>query len=162
MICASIFPGDEDERLFRVQHEAYPDFVWTILQIAKERYLNAEAVLRCAAPMSIQVRQLELWDYRAAQDIHDLIAAYYRFKRRTELLFPLEPNLREDWYWFLRKEAVALCESADFVTGVLDACLYANTEVGNAGEKRAKDIQRARYWRMLEYTLPRFQLEEEP
>jgi hypothetical protein len=112
--------------------------------------------------MSIQIRQFESFDHRTIQDIHDLIAAFYRFKRRTEFLFPLEPNPREDWYGFLRKEAVALCESADFVTGILDACIYANAEVGYAGEKRALSIQRERYWSMSVYTLPRYHPEVVP
>jgi hypothetical protein len=106
---------------------------------------------RCS--LNLQVR-LNSIDHRTVQDIHDLIAAWYRFKRRTERLFPLEPNLREDWLVFLRKEVLALSISVDFVTGVLDACIQANNEIGYAGEKRVRRLQRERYWRMFEYTLP--------
>jgi hypothetical protein len=107
--------------------------------------------------MSIQVRQLNSIDHRTVQDIHDLIAAWYRFKRRTERLFPLEPNLREDWLRFLRAEAISLSESAEFVTGILDACIQANNEIGYAGENRAMSVQNMRYREMFQYTLPRFQ-----
>jgi len=161
MWCFSNFPGDDDQRLFHMQHDAYWEFIWTIVNAARKRYLDAESVLRCYAPMSIQVRQLESIDHRTVQDVHDLIAAFYRFKRRTEILFPLESNLRDDWYSFLREEAAGLCESADFVTGVLDACIHANTDIGYAGEKRAKHVERERYWTMFEYTLPRYQPEVE-
>ena len=162
MICVLNFPGDEDERLFDMQDSCYWKAHWTIVEVARERYLDAEAVLRCDAPMSIQVRQLSSIDHRTVQGIHDLIAAWYRFKRRTEQLFPLEPDLSQDWLRFLRAEAIALSKLADFVTGVLDACIHANTEIGYAGEKRAQGIQRSRYFRMFQYTLPRSQSEVEP
>jgi hypothetical protein len=159
MICVPTFPGDDDQRLFNIQTYSYWDSIWTVFKVARERYLYGESVLRSFGSMSIQSLQFESFDHRTIQDVHDLIAAFYRFKRRTESLFPLEPNLCEDWYAFLREEAVALCESADFVTGVLNACIYANTEVRYAGEKRANHVQRERYWAMLEYTLPRYQPE---
>ena len=162
MICVPNFPGDDDKRLFDMQSDSYWDFIWTIVNVARERYLGAESVLRCYAPMSIQVRQLNSIDHRTVQDIHDLIAAWYRFKRRTERLFLLEPNLREDWSRFLRAEAISLSESAEFVTGILDACIHASNEIGYAGENRAMSVQKTRYREMFRYTLPRFQPEVEP
>jgi hypothetical protein len=145
-----------------MQHSCYSKALWTVVKVARERFLDAESFLRCDAPMSIQVRQLNSIDHRTVQDVHDLVAAWYRFKRRSERLFPLEPNLKEDWTQFLRAELHALSRSADFVTGVLDACIHANTEIGYAGEKRAKRVQRERYWTMFEYTLPHSLSEVEP
>lgn len=162
MICGPNFPGDDDQRLFKMQHEAYSEALWTIVEATRKRYLDAECILRCYASMSIQVRQLCSIDHRTVQDIHDLIAAWYRFKRRTERLFPLEADLVDEWYSFLWKETRELCGSADFVTGLLDACIYANAESGYAGEERARRIQRRRYSEMLRYTLPHLQAEEDP
>jgi hypothetical protein len=159
MLCYPRFPSDDDERLFEIQRLSYSKALWIIVDAARERYLDAEAVLRCYASMSIQVRQLCSIDHRNVQDIHDLIAAWYRFKRRTERLFPLEPDLKQDWCEFATTEARELSASADFVTGVLDSCVYANTDCGYAGERRAKWIQRERYREMLRYTLARPQLE---
>ena len=161
MWCYANFPGDEDKRLFDMQMEAYGEALWIIVNAARERYFDAEAVLRSHSSMSIQVRQLVSIDHRTVQDVHDLIAAWYRFKRRTERLFPLEPDLSEDWHEFARTEAAELCRSADFATGVLDACVYANTERGHAGEERAKQVEKSRYWEMFQYTLPRIQYEIE-
>lgn len=145
MICVPNFPGDDDKRLFDMQHSCYSKALWTIVESARERYIDAESVLRCYAPMSIQVRQLNSIDHRTVQDMHDLIAAWYRFKRRTERLFPLGCDLKEDWFSFLGKELASLIHDPDFVTGVLDTCIQANTEIGYAGERRAQSVQRSRY-----------------
>jgi hypothetical protein len=159
MWCYANFPGDDDERLFDMQRLCYSKALWIIVDAARERYFDAEAVLRCYASMSIQVRQLCSIDHRTVQGIHDLIAAWYRFKRRTERLFPLQSDLTEDWCRFATTEARELSASEEFVTGVLDACVYANTEYGCAGEQRAKRVQRERYCEMIRYTLARPQLE---
>ena len=159
MWCYPNFPGDDDERLFHMQHLCYSEALWIIVNTVRERYFDAEAVLRCYASMSIQVRQLYSIDHRTVQDMHDLMAAWYRFKGKTERLFPLEPDLKQDWCEFAATEARELSASADFVTGVLDACVYANTDCGYAGERRAKWIQRERYREMLGYTLARPQLQ---
>ena len=39
---------------------------------------------------------------------------------------------------FLNVDAIILGESSDFVTGILDACIHANTEIGYAGEGEAE------------------------
>lgn len=88
--------------------------------------------------------------------MHDLIAAQYRFKRRTERLFLLEENVKQDRFAFLNNEAIALSAIPEFVTGVLDACIYANTEVGYAGEKRGTEVLKCRYNEMFWYKLPHF------
>ena len=155
------FPGDEDKRLFDMQHSCYSKALWMIVEAARERFVDAESVLWCSSSISVQVHELRSIDHRTVQDIHDLIAAWYRFSRRTERLFELASDLSEDWLGFARAEAVALCTSANFVTGVLDACIDANTDVGYAGEERAKLVQRSRYYDMFEYTLPRFKSEVE-
>jgi hypothetical protein len=160
MWCYPNFPGDDDERLFHMQHLCYSEALWIIVNTVRERYFDAEAVLRCYASMSIQVRQLYSIDHRTVQDMHDIIAAWYRFKRRTERLFLLEPSLKQDWCEFATTESRELSASADFVTGVLDACVYAHTKRGYAGEERAKWVQRERYREMLRYTLARPQLEK--
>lgn len=159
MWCFSNFPGDDDERIFTVQHQCYFDMIGTIVNASVKQYLHAELILRHYGAMSIQVRQVESFDHRTVQDVHDLIAAWYRFKRRTERLFPLESDLSEDWRRFFWRETEELCFSSDFVTGVLDSTIHANTERGYAGEKRAKQVQRVRYQEMLRYTLPRPQIE---
>jgi hypothetical protein len=155
MLCYSNFPGDDDERLFHMQNECYSEAIWLIVNTARKRYLDAETVLRQFASMSIQVRQVNSIDHRTVQAMHDLIAAWYRFKRRSERLFSLGSNLNEDWLaFFLRSESTALSWMPGFVTGVLDACVYANTEVGYAGESRALNVLRGRYDAMFRHTLP--------
>jgi hypothetical protein len=155
MYCYPNFPGDDDERLFDMQFRCYSKALWIILEVVRERYLYAESVLRCPAPMSVQVRELRSIDHRTVQDVHDLIAAWYRFTRRTERLFPLESELSDDWCAFLATEVRELCLSAKFVTGVLDACIYANKDSGYAGEERAGSVQRERYSQMIQYAIPR-------
>lgn len=162
MICVPNFPGDDDKRLFDMQHSCYSKALWTIVNAARETYVDAESVLRCSAPISAKVHELSSIDHRTVQDMHDLIAAWYRFNKRTERLFTFDYDLCEDWLRFARAEAVALSRSADFVTGVLDACIEANTEVGYAGENRARMVQKARYRKMFDYALPRSQPEVEP
>lgn len=159
MICVPNFPGDDDQRLFHMQHDAYSPALWTIVNAAKERFLEAEKVLRCSPTMGVAVRQLNSIDHRTVQNMHDLIAAWYRFKRKTERLFPLGGDLPEDWIQFITAEAHELCRDANFVTGVLDACIYANAEPGYAGERRARTIQHGRYSEMLHYALPSSQPE---
>lgn len=161
MICVPNFPGDDDKRLFDMQHSCYSKALWMIVEAARERFVDAESVMRCSSPISVQVHALRAIDHRTVQDMHDLVAAWYRFKKRTERLFPFDYDLTEDWLRFARADAVALSKSADFVTGVLDACIYANTEIGYAGERRAQAIQQTRYISMFQYRLPRFDLEFE-
>ena len=153
MISVSNFPGDDDNRLFDIQFEVYDQVIGIIVNTARDRFLAGELVLRYVAQMSMQVRQLTSFDHRTIQDIHDLIAAWYRFRKRTERLFPLEGDARQDWIEFASLEARALCSSADFITGVLDACVYANTEAGYAGEQRAKRVQEERYNEMIRHNL---------
>lgn len=163
MICYSNFPGDDDERLMMLQFDAYSEALWTIVNAARERFLDAEKVLRISPTMSPQVRALKSIDHRTVQDMHDLIAAWYRFQRRTERMFPLlGDDLRRDWIQFVTTEARQLCSSAYFVTGVLDACVYSNTDCGYAGEKLAKRVQEERYSEMFRYSLPHPQSEAEP
>lgn len=136
-----------------MQHEAYSDGLWVIVNTVRERFLDAERILRCSTTMSVQVRELESIDHRTVQDIHDLVAAWYRFKRKGERMFPLLGNdLRSDWIQFITAEARELCSSPEFVTGVLDACIHANTKCGYAGESRSRQIQRERYAEMIRYT----------
>ena len=161
MYCYSNFPGDEDQRLFDIQHDSYREALWTIVTAAKERFVDAERVLRCSPTMSVLVHQLKSIDRRTVQDMHDRIAAWYRFRRRSERMFSLRGDVRSDWMQFITREADELCRSADFVTAVLDACIYANKEPGTAGENRARIIQQRRYSEMLQYTLPRPQADED-
>lgn len=58
MLCYSNFPGDDDERLFDKQNECYSEAIWLIVNIARKRYLDAEAVLRQFAAMSIKLVML--------------------------------------------------------------------------------------------------------
>lgn len=161
MICVPNFPGDADERLFRMQNGCYSEAVGIIVRNAITTYLFAESVLRCEGSMSTEVRELESFDHRSVQGVHDLIAAWYRFQRRTERLFVLEGNLQGEWLSFLGQEVMSLSREPDFVTGVLDACIRTDREDRNSGELRADSIQRYRYGSMFRYVLPSARPEEE-
>jgi hypothetical protein len=150
----AMFPGDDDQRIIDVQIACYLEIVASIVRGAGRAFLNAEAIVRTQGPMSIQVRQLDAVDHRTVQGMHDLIAGWYRFRRRTERLFPLGDGIADDWRWFAGKEIVELCREGDFVTGVLDAVILANTERGYEGEARATEVQKQRYRAMLAYRLP--------
>ncbi len=154
------FVGDDDERFFRMQMSCYSKALGIIVRSVVKSYQYAESVLRCEGSISEQVRELHSFDHRTVQDAHDLIAAWYRFRRKTERLFPLERDLDENWLLFLEDEATALSREPAFVIGLLDACIHANTEIGYAGEKRAHSVQRVRYAPMTSYVMPRPKLDE--
>ena len=153
-MCHSNFPGDDDKRLFDMQVSCYSDALGIIVRIVGKRYLYSESILRCEGSISKEVHELRSFDHRTVQGVHDLIAGWYRFNRRTERLFPLDEDLKKDWFAFLAEEVNLLSREPDFVTGVLDACIHANTETGYAGEKRTQTVQRSRYFGMFTYTLP--------
>lgn len=154
MICVPNFVGDNDERLFNMQNSCYSDALGVIVRAVGRTYLFAESVLRCEGSIGKEVRELRSFDHRTVQGVHDLIAAWYRFTHRTERLFALGEDLKSDWLTFLVKEVESLSTEPDFVTGVLDACIYSNTETGYTGETRAQGVQRLRYSRMFTFTLP--------
>jgi hypothetical protein len=154
MMSFSTFPGDDDQRLSNMQRDVYWDSLWVIVEEARRQFLYAEEVLRCSTTTGVQVRELKAIDHRTVQEIYFLIAAWYRFNRRTERLFPLEDDVSADWLGFLREEVQALSREPDFVNGVLDACIHAHSDVGRAGEERARAAQRSRYANMFSYTMP--------
>jgi hypothetical protein len=145
MICVPNFVGDDDKRLFDMQNSCYSDALVVLVRMVGKRYLYAESILRCEGSMRKEVGELRSIDHRTVQGVHDLIAAWYRFKRRTEHLFPPKGDLKGDWLSFLVDEVDSLSREPDFVTGILDACIQANTDRGHAGERRAQAVQRSRY-----------------
>ncbi len=88
------------------------------------------------------------------QGAHDLIAAWYRFSRRHELLFPLAGNPESEWIDFAQREVDHLCSNPRFVIATLDAVIFANIERGYAGEREAQAILQSRYLKMREHRLP--------
>lgn len=163
MMVGSNFPGDEDRRIKDVQFNNYSSVIGELVETARRRYIYAEELLELTGAMAAEIRKLRFFDHRTVQDTHDIIAAAYRFSRRSECLFDIgDPDaIAIDWFSFARKEIESLCEDPKFVRAVLHSAVYANQPLGYRGEKESRTIASSRYGEMREYTLPRVVVEPE-
>ena len=74
MLVGTEFPGDDNEVLKQVQHEAYGGILGYLFSRPRERYLSACDLLQVDTELADKVRPMETFDHRTLQDAHDLLA----------------------------------------------------------------------------------------
>ncbi len=136
MIVTSKFEGDNDEFLMNIQHDEYQKFIWTLFDIAKTEYLHAEYILNVETDLGKKLRQAVSFDHRLLQNIHDIIAAHFRYLNPDSKQFVISENneksveeildakLRQEWTEFFRKKANEIARNPNYCRQILTAVIY--------------------------------------
>ena len=98
------------------------------------------------------------FDHRTLQDIHDLIAAWFRLSQddrgqfrlgETEEIF--RDRLATEWRTFFEEEVERLSADDEIARAVLTAAAFGNTDKGYAAEAQLREILKERYRPMKEH-----------
>lgn len=147
MIVSDYFPGDTNDTLKWIQHDAYDQLITELVRQPRARYLAAAHLIGVETELAQRLRDLKGFDHRVLQATHDTIAAYYRFAHdhRGQVPLPFDDTpytviWEQDWREFYHQEVARLTESDEFVRSVLSAVVYANTPAGYAAEDTLAEI----------------------
>jgi len=95
---------------------------------------------------------MDSFDHRTLQDIHDLIAAWFRFSqddggqlRLGETDEGYQDRLADEWRTFFEEEVGRLTSDDEFVRAVLVAAAFGNTDRGYAAEAQLREFLKERY-----------------
>lgn len=109
MIVGYLFDGDDDDDTKWHQHGAYGEALAAIVSTCREHVTLAVNLLQVDWPA--RWPREDLLDHRAVQDVHDLLAATWRFRVcPSQLNLPFRENRQEDqtqmqaWISWLRAE----------------------------------------------------------
>lgn len=157
MIVTSYFSGDENEKLKDIQFDLYSELCGRLVDNARDQYLRACRLLQIEDELSIQLRRYQPGDHRVFQDVHDLIAAWFRFSRDDHGQFRLGENeesywvrVSEEWQAFFMSE-LECYEYGQFTRNIVIARVFENTEPGYAAEKFLMDTLKLRYREMTKF-----------
>ena len=147
MIVGTEFAGDSDAFLKDRQHSLYWELVGLIYSAARDRYLAGCRLLRVETDLSSAVDGKFNIDHRTLQDVHDRIAAWFRFRRAHgpqlnigEDHAEFEERLEREWREFFADELKRLVEDDEFTRLVLTAVVYANQDAGLTAESRLRQL----------------------
>lgn len=153
------FSGDTNEVLKKVQHDLYSGMVVRLYTPPRDRYLDACRLIQTNTDLAIRLRSMEGFDHRTLQDIHDLIAAWFRFTKDNggQLLLgeteeSYKDRLAAEWRTFFEEEVGRLSADDEFVRNVLAATAFGNTDRGYAAEAQLRELLKERYARMKKPT----------
>jgi hypothetical protein len=155
LIITMHFAADTDELLQKLQHGLYPAHVRALYEWAAERHTPAPGAPAPGDEAQLQRRlhDADRLDLQALEEVHDRIAAWFRFThphaRQTTLFPPADPAtgrplthgemLRRDWQAFFRQECRALLVTENMPRAVLEAVAFRY-------EKRGLNAEEALLW----------------
>jgi hypothetical protein len=152
MIVATEFPGDANEILKQVQHDAYWEIIGYLYAYSRERYLGAARLLGIENEFVRLIRENERFDHRVLQAAHDLVATRFRFTRpnREQISLPFSPDeykqrLKEEWTAFFKREAEELANNDETNREILGCVAYSNSEIGMKHEEWLARLLEKRY-----------------
>lgn len=146
------FPGDTNEVLKDVQFRLYGEMLVRLYNRPRDRYLDACRLLQIETDLATRLRSMDGFDHRTLQDIHDLIAAWFRFSRddrgqlrlgETEEAF--RDRLAAEWRTFFEEEAGRLSTDDEIARAVLTAAAFGNAGRGYAAKAQLHEILKDRY-----------------
>jgi hypothetical protein len=157
------FKGDDYPHVQEVQSRGCHTSVRSIFFYSKDAYLKAERLLDIETPVGTILRTRDSFDLSVLQEVHDLIAAWFRLVRaddcHPELPFTREipqfftqrewtDETRISWMWshFLRDELGKLIDDTSFARYVATAVAFENNEEGHAAEEQLRILLHGRYW----------------
>jgi hypothetical protein len=129
------FPGDTNQTLKDVQFYLYGEMLVRLYSKPRDRYLDAIRLVQVETDLATKVRSMDGFDHRTLQDIHDLIAAWFRFPQddggqlqlgETEEVY--QGRIAVRWRAFFEEELDRLSSDDGFSRAVLVAAAFGNTE----------------------------------
>lgn len=167
MIIGKYFASDDNDALKSVQHDLWFGFdglsvefagmkmpsCLYIFFFAKNIYLPKSETSPLFYPPVENLASKDSLDHRVLQAAHGLMANYYRWLQRHDEVPVLGRDkaayrryLKDSWMMFLRHELESLASASDeFVTAVVNAVGYQNTDTGYQAEDQLVNLLKARY-----------------
>ena len=167
MIIGKYFASDDNDALKSVQHDLWFGFdglsveyaglnmpsCLYLFYFAKGIYLPKSEASPLFYPPVENLASTESLDHRVLQDAHGRIANYYRWLHRHDELpvfgsdkVAYRRYLKDAWVTFLKHELESLASASDeFVTAVVNAVGYQNTETGYQAEDQLTRLLKVRY-----------------
>ena len=146
------FPSDSNATLKGVQFRLYGEMLVRLYSRPRDRYLEACRLIQINTDLATRLRSMDGFDHRTLQDIHDLIAAWFRFSqddggqlRLGEGDETYEVRLATEWRTFFEAEVSRLSSDDEFTRAVLVAAAFGNTDRGYAAEAQLREILKERY-----------------
>ena len=146
------FLGDTNQALKDVQFRLYGEMLVRLYSRPRDRYLDASRLLQIDTDLATRLRSMDSFDHRTLQDIHDLVAAWFRFSqddggqlRLGETDEAYLDRLANEWRAFFDEEIGRLTSDDEFVRAVLVAAAFGNTDRGYAAEAQLREILKERY-----------------
>ncbi len=136
----------------QVQHDLYSESVGMLIRAAKERLSRVESAAEVQTILGSILKPETRFDHRGLQEIHDLIAAQFRFLHRHFLTQkigdtkrPYELRVAGLWWIFFMGEVHRLLDRPQFMHAILIALAHQDTRLGYEGEEEAARILKGEY-----------------
>ena len=156
MFVGSEFPGDNNEALQDAQFRLYSEMLVRLYSRPRDQYLAACRLVQIDTDLAIRLRSMNGFDHRTLQDIHDLIAGWFRFSnddggqlRLGETDQSYVERLERNWRTFFEDEVTNLISDDEFARNVLVATAFGNTDRGYAAEAQLRERLKGRYSSMI-------------
>jgi hypothetical protein len=75
------FSGDTNQTLKDVQFRLYGEMLLRLYSRPRDPYLDACRLIQVKTDLATRLRSMDGFDHRTLQDIHDIIAAWFRFSQ---------------------------------------------------------------------------------
>jgi hypothetical protein len=145
------FPGDTNQTLKDVQFRLYGEMLVRLYNRPRDRYLDACRLVQIDTDLATRLRSMDGFDHRTLQDVHDLIAAWFRYSQddrglrlgETEETF--RDRLATEWRTFFEEEVERLTTDDEIARAVLTAAAFGNTDRGYAAEAQLREFLKERY-----------------
>ncbi len=146
------FPSDTNATLKDVQFRLYPEMLLRLYSRPRDRYLDACRLVQAETELASRLRSMDSFDHRTLQDVHDLIAAWFRFSqddggqlRLGETEETYRARLATEWRDFFEREITRLSADDEFARAVLTAAAFGNSDRGYAAEDQLREVLKERY-----------------
>jgi hypothetical protein len=146
------FPGDTNKALKDVQFRLYGEMLLCLYGRPRDRYLNSCRLVQIDTDLANRLRSMDGFDHRTLQDIHDLIAAWFRFSqddggqlRLGETDEAYQDRLAAEWRAFFEEEVSRLSADDEIARAILAAAAFGNTDRGYAAEAQLREFLKERY-----------------
>jgi hypothetical protein len=150
MLVYSAFDGDEDNGTMWEQHDCYRENLSAIVRICRDHVCFAISLLQLPWPAYWQTDLS--YDHRALQNVHDLLAAAWRFRTaetQPELPFDGKQISAEcrmaQWSNWLREEVESWREQPRFIALLMTILANQNDEIGYRAEADLEQLLRVRF-----------------
>lgn len=156
------FFTDSSRQAKEIQRATYPDLVFELFDIARQRYLDACSLVGVETELVGLIRKVRPLERPFLKRTYRKIAAFYRFAfvgdQQTELPFPRRAagtgrsgdatgSLEQGWTYFLRNEARRLARINHIASSLLRAVAFGDSAEARAAEAHVVDMLGERYGR---------------